>query len=242
MTRNHKSASLMFDSDMQLLRLLQLTDSALPVGGAAQSFGIESLVAERLLTVQTLEHFLHGYLGEAGCLEAWHCRAGAHIGARAAHGQDVTGDWIALNAQLSALKPARETRAASLMLGRRLLHLFGSLEAVPDAGRPSYTYRVPVLEGHYSCAVGFCAGLLGVSAHAAALAYLQQSLTGLISVCQRLMQLGQTDAMRLSWRLKPQLAAAAMQSGTAGPPHCCVAQLEIASMRHAGLETRMFIS
>src|SRR5437660_424593 len=53
-----------------LLRLLQLADSALPVGAAAHSFGLESLIQEGLLGAGELESFLLAYLEESGRLDA----------------------------------------------------------------------------------------------------------------------------------------------------------------------------
>src|SRR6185437_2901191 len=59
---------------LRLLKLLQLADSALPIGSAAHSFGIETLVAEELLTVEHLAQFLEDYLHETGALESVFCR------------------------------------------------------------------------------------------------------------------------------------------------------------------------
>jgi len=234
-------------SSVNFLRLLQLADSALPVGGAAQSFGIEALVADGILTVNTLESFLRGYLAEAGALEGWYCRAGAKLGHAAAHGQDTAKALASLNAQLSAFKLARESRTASLSMGRRLMSLMRELlsDDIPQTNahtsspHPLINSSIPA---HYAPTFGYCAGLMGIAAGEAALALLQQSVTGLISVCQRLLPLGQTEAMRLSWRLKATLVQVAEASATEEPPFCCVPLLEMGAMRHAHMNTRMFIS
>src|SRR5579872_2110113 len=58
---------------MELLHLLQLADSALPVGGMAHSFGLESLVELGFVGPDGLEQFLRDWLAESGALEAAFC-------------------------------------------------------------------------------------------------------------------------------------------------------------------------
>jgi urease accessory protein UreF len=70
----------------------------------------------------------------------------------------------------------------------------------------------------------------------------QQSITGLVSACQRLMPLGQAAATKIVWNLKPAIAKAAARGITAEEVWCFNPFPELASMRHGSLETRLFIS
>src|SRR5262245_36348315 len=119
--------------EIALLRLLQLADSALPVGAAAHSFGLESLIEDGAVTAEGLESFLLGYLQENGAMEVGFCRA-AHGLARIS-GDKLAVEWCDLNGRLSARKPARESREGSLLLGRRLLGL--AAELLPDLTLPT---------------------------------------------------------------------------------------------------------
>ena len=202
-----------------LLELLQLADSALPVGGAAHSFGLETLVEESTLEPQNLAAFLRGIIDESGRLEA--------VFVRRAWRQ---GDCAALTRELSARRPARESREASLKMGRRFAELFRELTG---ARLPEHI--------HFPIAFGAAGAVLGIPEEPVAQAYLQQSVTGLVSACQRLMPLGQVAASRLIWSLRPAILDAISNSERLDCS--CFSPLpELGSMRHASIETRLFIS
>jgi urease accessory protein len=202
-----------------LLELLQLADSALPVGGAAHSFGLETLVEEEILGPANLAEFLRGWMAESGRLEAAFVR-------RSWHGEDA----VMLTAELSARRPARESRDGSLKMGRRFVELF---EALTGCRLPR-----PI---HYPIAFGSAGAWLEISEEFVAQAYLQQAITGLVSACQRLMPLGQVAASRLIWNLKPAILDAVANSERLDCT-CFSPIPELGSMRHASIETRLFIS
>lgn len=225
----------MFPDPSGFVRLLHLADSALPIGAAAHSFGIETLAAAQTLDTGQLPDFLRGWLDETGTLEAVWC-----LHAAAIFDTGDAGAWIDLNRAISAMKPARESRAASATLGRRFLDLASDLAGHPLLGDLARA----ACDIHLAAAFGAAGRALAIPPEAGAGAYLHQSLAGLVSACQRLLPLGQRQASRLLWDLKPAILASVDRAACASlhAAACFTPAIEIASMRHPRLSTRLFVS
>lgn len=236
----------MHPSSSALVELLHLADSALPIGGAAHSFGMETLVQEDQLTVDNLESFLCGYLEESGACAALFCRAAHQMGVESPSdvefhpSADWQRDWELLNAELSARMPAQESRKAACTLGRRFLRLISSLE--PGAGfmlALRSEERTPL-----ATAFGLAGGMLHFNVEYTVQAYLHSSAAALLSAAQRLLPLGQHRATSILWHLKPGIISISagsrepkMNTATTFAP-----MVDLASMRHPNRSVRLFVS
>ncbi len=214
------------------LKLLQLVDSGLPIGGLPHSFGLESMIEEELLAVDSLARYLENLLQESLLLEAVFCRT--------AHRYAESGEPIqTLNASLNAMRLARESREASLSLGKRFLKLLASLDPSPCIRKAADLGEI-----HFSVAFGYALGALSFEADETVAAFLHQNVASLLSAAQRLLSLGQMQSSRIAWDLKPLIAAAVSRSrpldfrSVSAFSHLP----ELASMRHPCLSTRLFIS
>lgn len=226
------------DDRTAFLKLLQLADSAFPIGALAHSFGLETLTASGLVTATEVPSFLRAYLEEAGTMQAGFCRAGFRVAS------DFSAErWVEINGQLSALKPARESRAGEAALGHRLLVSvmglgdFPLLRSALDAAKHAASHV------HHGPAFGLVSAVLAFDEEDVVLAYMHQMLANLVSAFQRLLPIGQSQAMRLLWEMKPAMVAAAKCSRTGEDyPGCFMPLLDWAAMEHAALSTRLFIS
>ncbi|HLY27263.1 MAG TPA: urease accessory UreF family protein [Aggregatilineales bacterium] len=225
------------------LKLMQITDSALPIGTLSHSFGLETLIAEGLLSVERLPLFIRDYFVEAGRVEGI-CCLNAYDLLAANNTLEFDSQWLSLNYQLDALKLARESREASAALGRRFLQLAIGLDSQPILERALAVNKSQASHTHHCAAFGLTCGAWAIPPELAVAAFLQQSLVTLVSVCQRLLPLGQTDASHLIWEMKWAIAEVAQQCLDRNSliPPMFAPLLEVASMRHPDLSTRLFIS
>ncbi len=231
--------------DLTILYLLQMADSALPIGSQSHSFGLETLVSDGTLDAGRLECFLHGYLTEVGAMDGLFCRAGYEV-SQETRAQAFQDNWLAVNQRCAAIRAARESRGASAALGKRLLGLAANLISDARVHQAIEITRQNSTEVYHAPVFGFMAGIMALGEEPAVLAFLQQSIGGLLAATQKLMPVGQSQIVNVLWRLKPAIAAAAAASQGSDWQTSLVSSfapgLDIGSMRHSTLPVRLFIS
>lgn len=224
------------------LALLQLADSALPVGTFAHSFGFESAlsagwVRDEVGVAAWLEQYVRRQLVTTDLL--------AIRRVYDLHDSESSGAGLAeLDDALTALTLASEAREASRTMAARLMELATECFASPSL----LTYADRVAEGrchgHYPIVYGATLAGLGVGLDEALLTYAGSVVIGLTQNAVRAVPLGAAAGQRIITRLHPTIAQAVADAGRlpidrlgASTPH-----LEIAQMRHEHQHARMFSS
>jgi urease accessory protein len=228
-------------ADPALLTLLQFADGLFPAGGFAHSFGLETYVQDgRVRDRQGLETFVAAHLeGSAGPADA----AAAAIAVGSAR-RDSPMEWIALDARLDAMKTVPEFRAASRQMGRQALRIAAGLGEDPFLARLARVADDDQVAAHHATVFGAAVGRGGAEPERAAAAYLYSTAALLVGAGLRLIALGQLDGQRVLASMRGRIERLAAAAATATPDDLWSFNpaLEIAGIRHAALDMRLFRS
>ena len=223
------------------LALLQFADGLFPAGGFAHSFGLETYVQEGVVRDRAgLEAFVSAHLeGSAGPADA----VAAACAVRQAAAADVAG-WVTLDERLEAMKAVPELRAASRQMGRQTLRVAAALGGDAFLADLARAVDDGLTAGHHAAVFGAALGRAGVEPAEAAGAYLYSTAALLVGAGLRLVALGQVDGQRVLAAMRPRIArlAAAAAVVRADDMWSFTPGLELASLRHATLDARLFRS
>jgi urease accessory protein len=224
-----------------LLSLLHFADSAFPTGGYAHSFGLETYCQEGLVRRrEDLERFLVAYIeGSAGP-----CDTTAVVGALRAAARNDLQACREIDSMLEAMKPVKEFREGSRQMGRQTLRVAAAL--TDEARLVHYAADVDkgLAPGHHAVAYGLTAGALGWAPGEAAAAYLYSAAALLVGAALRLLSMGQMEGQRVLWGLHTVIERAAREAAVrdASDLWSFAPGIEMAGIRHASLEMRLFRS
>lgn len=225
----------------RLLAVLQYADGLFPSGGFAHSFSLETYTQAGTITDPAgVAEFVRAHLeGSAGPGDA----VAAASACRFAAGEDLDACML-VDGRLNAMKWVPELRAASLQMGRQTLR--AAVSAGADAFLETFAATVErgATAGHHAVVFGAVLGRHGLDSEIVAPAYLYATAALLVNAALRLMPMGQVEGQRLLADVRPVIARLGRQAAAAAPDEMWsfAPGLEIASVRHAGLDGRMFRS
>jgi urease accessory protein len=225
----------------QFMALLQLCDTAVPIGTFAFSSGLETYTQQGLIdNASTLREWLETLLHHGVC--------GSHLLPVALAYRAAAGaDWpqlIRLDQQLSAMKHARELREASMKTGQSLLKLARQVWPGATVERLYTMQQQGTLAAHHALVLGVLGRELGWDERLSVEAAGYQWLSGMVSAALRLLPLGQLAGQRLLASLLaslPPIATAIARQGWEDLSSA-VPEFDIRAMQHETLYSRLFQS
>jgi urease accessory protein len=225
----------MSTTPMALLAALQLGDSAFPSGAFTQSYGLETLVAERaVLSATDVEAVLATHLRHRLGRADLPALLATHSAAAAVDAPLV----LRIDAALTAVKMTREERQASHRMGARLMaeaeRLVAPNPILISSRRPDNAAIVFALAGL----------VMGLSPRECALTYAYSFASSLAVAAMRLLRIGHGEVQAIIRRSHPLIEQAVDEAGSIPWDALCpfAPGLDLAAARHERLAARLFAS
>ncbi len=225
----------------QLLSLLQLADTALPIGGFSHSAGLETYVQLGIVhNAETAETFVSEMLSK----NILHTDlAFVSLSYDAALANDF-GLLQMLDDECRAVKLPREIREASHKLGFRLVKLFSEFYKSELLNAFKTGVEAKNLPGNYCIAFGIIAQSLNIKKREALAAFCYNAAAGMVTNSVKLVPLGQVEGQKILFSLQPLIHE--MVEKSINPDKemlgICCSGFDIRSMQHEVLYSRLYMS
>jgi urease accessory protein len=176
-------------------RMLQIADSAFPVGGFAHSAGLEAMVQQGWpSTIDELDTYAAAHLWNVG-----HCSLPFVAAA-----YDAPADLAAIDSRLDALLSNHVANRASRTQGRAFVATCARVFEEADIRRLAESvHATTAFRSHFAPLFGAGMALLGLERRQALALHLHSALRGLLSAAVRLAVVGPHEAARIQDRRAP---------------------------------------
>lgn len=218
----------------QLLAGLQYADSQFPGGAFAFSWGLEGLVADKIIMRGTFETFLRDQIRNR-----WLSFDRYFVEAGAAFCRDIE-KLAELDDLIDAWTPVESQRTGSCRAGSALLGVHARL-GLDEAVRYRSHARATQRPCHVALMTGLVLGAHGIDVSMAAAIAVHSVMVGSVTAAIRLGLVSHVDGQRAIGNLRCEIAEALSRPGPGADELCTFTPLsEIAMMRHPHRELRLF--
>lgn len=229
------------DINTNLLYLMHIHDSAFPIGSYTQSMGMETYIqSDHIRTKEDLLDYCITFLKE----NLLYTDA---IFVKEAFQLVENKDWkklFRLENLCDASKNAAETREASRMMGKQFLQ--GILPVFPNEFLEKWKQELDEkrIKGHFPISYCVYAVQMGFDLYTTILTFLYSSTVSLVHNAVRAVPLGQKAGIQVIHQLIPEIAETAKRALDKSLDDLSnhAVGIELASMQHAYLRSRLFIS
>src|SRR5258706_1151712 len=182
-----------------LLKLLQLSDPTLPIGGFSHSAGLETYVQSGIVKdVVTARQFAEEMLSKN-----IHYTDAAFVSlAFDAVNNNDFNKLLRLDEECTAVKLPKEMRLASQKLGLRLLKIFQPLRKNESVNEFANAIKQQDASGHYCIAFGLTAYSLGISKKEALTGFYYNAAAGFVTNSVKLIPLSQQSGQEILFSLQ----------------------------------------